>query len=81
MFVLFLIILFVICSSGYLFKLFINKTDNLKNASKRSQIALIASYVLATLYFILFNSTFNNLFFHKQKYNIIWNNLWMLFII
>ena len=76
MFVLFLIILFVICSSGYLFKLFINKTDNLKNASKISQIALIASYVLATLYFIYLILLMLNIDYFQE--NVL---LWHVFIL
>jgi hypothetical protein len=75
MFVLFLIILFVISSSGYLFKLFINKTDNLKNASKISQIALIASYVLATLYFIYLILLMLNIDYFQE--NVL---LWHVFI-
>lgn len=75
MFVLFLIILFVICSSGYLFNLFINKTDNLKNSSKISQIALIISYVLSTLYFIYLILLMLNIDYFQE--NVL---LWHVFI-
>ena len=58
---------FIILAFSYLFKLFINKTDNLKKSSKIYQNILIISYILSNLYFIFLIILYFNLDYIQEN--------------